>query len=205
MQRQGRSGAEARKVPVVSPILVQPAPSWAVTLAARQVSARLAQGKAVFCPGICQIGPLSRAGTLPFWRRTRPFQTRACRWTRLSCLVFPRGGSLPHLLCPWLPGVGVTCLLEVLAQGLVFLSWVSGQEPRHAGTGPNHLHMSAGERTLGNLHLSGTCWAPAQSASACGAASPTQGPWEPCVLHAVLSLCFQATAREAIQLPLLSL
>ena len=45
MQRQGRSRAEARKVPVASPNLVQTAPSWAGSLEARQVWARLAPGK----------------------------------------------------------------------------------------------------------------------------------------------------------------
>ena len=89
VERQGRSRAEARKAPVASPSLVQPALSWAVTPEARQVSAMLAQGRAASRPGLCQIGLLSRAGALPFWRRTGAFPTRACRHTRLGCLIFP--------------------------------------------------------------------------------------------------------------------
>ena len=76
-KRQGRSGAEARKAPVASPSLAQPAPSWAGSLAARQVWARLAQGRAASRQQLCQIGPLSRAGALASWRRTRLQPSRA--------------------------------------------------------------------------------------------------------------------------------
>ena len=48
-------------------------------------------------------------------------------------------------------------LQQVLPQGLLPLSWGCGQEPRHAGSGPKHLHMSLlGRRVLGNLRLSHT-------------------------------------------------
>ena len=71
MQRQGRSRAEARKPTVASPSLKEPAPSMAGSLAARQVRARLGQGRAASDQELCQIGPLSRAGVLPYWRRAR--------------------------------------------------------------------------------------------------------------------------------------
>ena len=45
-------------------------------------------------------------------------------------------------------------LQQVLPQGLLPLSWGCGQEPRHAGSGPNHLHMSLmGRIVLGNIRL----------------------------------------------------
>ncbi|RKX07144.1 hypothetical protein D9A57_11650, partial [Streptococcus agalactiae] len=34
------------------------------------------------------------------------------------------------------------CLLQVLAQGLLALSWGCGRESRHAGEGPKQLHTS---------------------------------------------------------------
>ena len=53
------------------------APSWEGSLAVRQVWARLAQGRAASRQQLCQIGPLSRAGALPSWRRTRLQPSRA--------------------------------------------------------------------------------------------------------------------------------
>ena len=45
-------------------------------------------------------------------------------------------------------------LLQVLAQGLLALSWGCGREPRHAGAGPNQLHTSLlGRRALGKLRV----------------------------------------------------
>ena len=68
--RQGRIGAEARKAPVASPRLAQTAPSWGGRLKARQVWARRAPGRAASRQKLCQIGALSRARALPYWRRT---------------------------------------------------------------------------------------------------------------------------------------
>ena len=62
--------------------------------------------------------------------------------TGLGCLLFPLGGSLPCWLCTRLSGGGSGLLQQVLPQGLLPLSWGCGQEPRHAGSGPKHLHMS---------------------------------------------------------------
>ena len=70
VQRQGRIGAEARKAPVASPRLAQTAPSWGGSLKARQVWARRAPGRAASRQKLCQIGALSRARALPYWRRT---------------------------------------------------------------------------------------------------------------------------------------
>ena len=65
---------------------------------------------------------------------------------------------LPSLLAVHSPiGGGAGLLQQVLPQGLLPLSWGCGQEPRHAGSGPKHLHMSLlGRRVLGNLRLSHT-------------------------------------------------
>ena len=125
-----------------------------------------------------QIGPLSRARALQYWRCTWLRASRAFSLTGLGCLLFPRGGSLPCWLCPRLSGGGAGLLQQVLAQGLRPLSWGCGQEPRHAGSGPNHLHMSLlGRRVLGNLRLSYTFWAPKESASVCaGLKTPARGP-----------------------------
>ena len=70
VQRQGRIGAEARKAPVATPRLLLPAPSWRGSLKARQVWARRAPGRAASRQELCQIGALSRARALPYWRRT---------------------------------------------------------------------------------------------------------------------------------------
>ena len=161
MQRQGRSGAEARKAPVASPSLTQPAPSWGGSLKARQVCAMLAPGRAASRPERCQIGALSRARALPNRRRTWLRASKAFSLTGLGCLLFPRGGSPPCCLCIRLSGGGAGLLQQVFPQGLLQLSWCCGREPRHAGSGLNHLHMSLlGRRVLGNLRLSYTFWAP---------------------------------------------
>ena len=153
VQRQGRSGGDARKAPAASPRLVQPAPSWAGSLSAMQAWARLAQSRASSCQQLCHIGPLSRAGALPYWRRTgaQPSRARAKRgWAASSSLEEAR---LP-LLFTRLPGGGALRLLQVLAQGLLALSWGCGREPRHAGAGPNQLQTSLLERrALGNLRV----------------------------------------------------
>ena len=115
MQRQGRSGAEARKAPEASPSLAQPAPSWAGSRAARQAWARLAQGRGDSRQQLCHIGPLSRAGALPYWRRpgAQASRARATRgWAASSSLEEAR---LP-LLFTRLPGGGALRLLQVLAQ-----------------------------------------------------------------------------------------
>ena len=39
--------------------------------------------------------------------------------------------------------MGALRLLQVLAQGLLALSWGCGREPRHAGAGPNQLHITS--------------------------------------------------------------
>ena len=96
----------------------------------------------------------------------------------LCCLLFPRGASLPCWLCTRRSGGGTRLLQQVLPQELFPLSWGCGRVPRHAGSGPNHRHMSVlGRRVLGNLRLSCTCWAPTESASRCaGLQTPARGP-----------------------------
>ena len=173
-----RTRAEAGKAPVASPSLTQPAPSWGGSLKARQVWARLAHGRTAPSQELCQIGPLSRARALPYWRRTWHRASRAFSLKGLGCLLFPRGGSLPCWLCIRLSGGGAGLLQQVLPQGLLQLSWCCAWEPRHAGSGPNHLHMSLlGRSVLGNLRLSYNFWAPKESASVCaGLKTPARGP-----------------------------
>ena len=122
--------------------LAQPAPSSGGSLKARQVWARLAPRRAASRRELCQIGALSRARALPYWRGTWLRASRAFNLMGLGCLLFPRGGSLPRWLCTRLSGGGAGLLQQVLPQGLLPLSWGCGQEPRHAGSGPKHLHMS---------------------------------------------------------------
>ena len=178
MHRQGRSIAEAKKAPVASSSLTQPAPSWGGSLKARQVWARLAQGRTAPRQELCQIGPLSRARALPYWGRTWLPASNAFSLTGLGCLLFPRGGSLPCWLCPRLTGGGAGLLQQVLPQGLLPLSWCCGREPRHGGSGPNHLHMSLqGRRVLGNLPLSHTLRTPTETDFGCpGMQTPARGP-----------------------------
>ena len=173
-----RTRAEARKAEVASPSLTQPAPSWGGSLKARQVWARLAHGRTAPSQELCQIGPLSRARALQYWRRTWLRASRAFSLTGLGCLLFPRGGSLPCWLCIRLSGGGAGLLQQVLPQGLLPLSWCCGREPRHGGSGPNHLHMSLlGRRVLGNLRLSHTLRAPTETAFGClGLQTPARGP-----------------------------
>ena len=77
-----------------------------------------------------------------------------------------------------LPGGAALRLLQVLAQGLLALSWGCGREPRQAGAGPNQLHTSLlGRRALGKLRVWGSCWAPRESASGCaGLQTQARGP-----------------------------
>ena len=169
---------------MASPSLVQPAPSWAVSLAARRDWAS------------------EKSWSSAVMEAHSAFPSRTCRRMRLGCLIFHREGRLPCMLCTRLPGGGATRFLEVLDQGLIPLSRGCGQEPRHSGAVPNHLPTALlGRRVLGNLRLSGTCWEPMDSASGGGAASVTQCPWERHALRAALSLCGQAPAGEAIQFP----
>ena len=163
---------------MASPRLELPAPSRGGSLKAGQVWARLPHRSAVTCKEPCQIGPLSRARALPYWRRTWLRAGRAFGLTGLGCLLFPRGGSLPCWLCTHRSGGGAGLLQQVLPQGLFPRSWVCGQEHRHAGSVSNDQHMSQlGRRVLGNLHLSYNLWAPTETAFGCaGLQTPARGP-----------------------------
>ena len=101
---------------------------------------------------------------------------------------------------------GCALAYQAGAQGsssrLLPLSWGCGQEPRHAGSGPKHLHVSAGEESAREptsvIHFMG---AHAISPRLSGAEDPSQGPWEPGALRVALNLGGQATAGGALQLP----
>ena len=155
-----------------------PAPSRGGSVKAGQVWARLAHRRAATRQEPCQIGPLSRARALPYWKRTWLRASRALSLTGLGCLLFPHGGSLPCWLCTRLSGGGSGLLQQVLPQGLLPVSWGCRTYPRHAGSGTNHLHMSLlGRRVLGNLPLSYTFCTPMESASVCaGLKTPARGP-----------------------------
>ena len=46
--------------------------------------------------------------------------------------------------------------------------------------GPNHIHTTLRwGRAPGKPSLAGACWAQTEFSSGCGAASPSQGPWDP--------------------------
>ena len=51
-------------------------------------------------------------------------------------------------------------------------------------------------RAPGKPSLAGACWAQTEDPSGCGAASPSQGRWDPNSLRPALSLGGQATAGE---------
>ena len=163
---------------MASPRLELPAPSRGGSLKAGKVWARLPHRRAATRQEPCQIGPLSRARALPYWRRTWLRASRAFSLSGLGCLLFPRGGSLPCWLCTRLSGGGSGLLQQVLPQGLLPLSWGCGREPRHAGSAQKHLHMSLlGRRVLGKLRLSYTVSAPTDSASGCaGLKTPARVP-----------------------------
>ena len=147
VQRQGWTRAEARNTLVASPSLLQPAPSWTVTLAARQIWARLAQGRAASRPGLCQIGPLSRSGALPFCRRTWDFTSRPCRCTQLACLVFHQGVSLPRMLCTRIhAGAPCTSYRSRLRGCFPELGLWAGAQT-HKGSHKQPAHVSAGEES----------------------------------------------------------
>ena len=102
---------------------------------------------------------------------------------------------------------GAGLLQQVLPQGLLPLSWGCGQEPRHEGSGPQPpAHVSAGEESAREptsvTHSQGTH---RDSLWLSGAADSSQGPWEPGVLRAALSLGGKATAEGALLLPFASL
>ena len=177
MQRQGRSRGDARKAPAASPSLVQPAPSWAGSLSARQVWARLAQSRASSCQQLCQIGPLSRAGALPYWRRTgaQPSRARAKRgWAASSSLEEARlpascslGFQVGALWPPAILGSGAPC---------PELGLWAGAQARRGRAQPAAL-VSAGEESAwestSERQLLG---AQGVSLRVCGAADHSQGP-----------------------------
>ena len=206
MQRQCRSGAEARKAPVASPNFAKAAPSWVGSLAARQVWPRFAQGRAASRQELCQIGPLSRAGALPSWRRTRLRPSRACSLRRLGCFVYPLGSSIPACCslgfqapapCPSFRSRIRGCSPEL---GL----WAGAQTHRCRTQTP--AHVSAGEESAREP----TCVRQLLGAhgvrlEVCGAPEPRQGPKEPGAHRAALSLGGQATAGGDLHLPFPSL
>ena len=191
---------------MVSPSVTLPAPSWGGSLKARQVWARLAHGRTAPRQELCQIGPLSRERALQYWRRTWLRASRAFSLKGLGCLLFSRGGSLPCWLCTRLSGGGSGLLQQVLPQGLLNLSWGCGREPRHAGSGTNHLHMSLlGRREVGKLRIIHFLGEHGISLRVCGAEDPNQGPWQPGALRGALSLAGHASPGGVLQLPFPSL
>ena len=147
-------------MPVPSPTLPQPAPSQEGTLEARHVLARLTQGRASSGPGFCGIMPGSRSGAPPVWKLTRPFPIQAYKHPPAGCLFSPKRGSLPHVLWTGLPRLGAKCFLDVFAQGLFPLSWLSARKPKHTGEGPKpHQHVQPrGCSVLGALLASVLLW-----------------------------------------------
>ena len=105
-----------------------------------------------------------------------------------------------------LPGAEALCLLQVLAQGLLALSWGCGRESRQAGSYPKLLHTSLlGRRAQGNDVSEAADGHPRSQ-------PPGMPGWRPqpvalggAVLRAALSLGDQATAEGALHLPFPSL
>ena len=180
---------------MVSPSLAQPAPSCARSLAERQFWARLAHGREASRQELCQIGPLSRARALLYWRHTRlgqeDFQLEGAG---LPPLPPRRLASLLAVHSPirW----GSRAPPAGLASGAASPElevWARTQTGRIRPQPP--ADVSAGEESARKprsvMHLLG---AHGVSLRVCGAAVPSQGPWEPGALRAVLSLGGQANA-----------
>ena len=133
VQRQGMSVAEVRKAPVACPSLAQPAPSWAGSLAGRQVWVRLAQCRTASRQELCQFGPLSRAGALPHWRRTQLRPSRAlsaCGW---AASAFPEEARFPTY-CSL--GFKAEALSASCRSRQLRLSWGGGGRPHTQGQAP---------------------------------------------------------------------
>ena len=81
---------------MASPRLAQLAHSWAGSIAARQVWARLAQGRAASRQQLCHIGPLSGAGALPYRRRTQVQRSRALHARGWAASYSPRTLASAH-------------------------------------------------------------------------------------------------------------
>ena len=117
--------------------------------------------------------------------------------------VLPSNRPATPLFSPacWEPGFQAwaqsTCP-ELSAQGLVPLRWGCAlPSPNAPGKAPNHIHTTLRwGRAPGKPSLAGACWAQTEFPSGCGAASPSQGPWDPDPLRPALSLGGQATAWE---------
>ena len=147
MQREGKSGAEARKAPAsdVSPTSAvcsfpcAKARSWEGFGEARP-------GRAASWPGLCAIAPGHRAGALPLWKLTRsiPIQLASSRSQPAS--------SLPRLETG-LPGLGTKHCLELSAQGLVPLCWCCDREPKRlhkVGPQTTSTHFCSGGQLQGS-------------------------------------------------------
>ena len=85
---------------------------------------------------------------------------------------------------------------ELSAQGLVPLRWGCAlPSPNAPGKAPNHIPTTLRwGRAPGKPSLAGACWAQTEFPSGCGAASPSQGRWDPDSLRPALSLGGQASA-----------
>ena len=198
MQRQGRSGAEARRAPVACPSFAQPAPSWAGSLAGRQVWVRLAQGRAASRQELCQIGPLSRAGALPYWRRTWLWPSRALAARGWAASASPGEARFPT---NYSLGFKAEARCASCRSRQLHLSWGGRWRPHTQGQAPATCtrlcsEESAREPTCVRQLLG----AHGVSLWVCGAADPSQGPWEPGALRVALSLSGQATCGGALHL-----
>ena len=122
--------------------------------------------------------------------------------------VLPSNRPATPLFSPacWEPGFQAwaqsTCP-ELSAQGLVPLRWGCAlPSPNAPGKAPNHIHTTLRwGRAPGKPSLAGACWAQTEDPSGCGAASPSQGRWDPDSLRPALSLGGQATAPQVRPCP----
>ena len=118
-------------------------------------------------------------------------------------------GGLPllpqrRLACPcavnWASRPGRKALPGALCSGAgspALRLWEEAQT--HRGRPEPCPHVSALEESSREPKSARHFLGPHEEHSGCGAASPTQGPWEPDSLHAALRLGGQATAWESIQ------
>ena len=70
--------------------------------------------------------------------------------------------------------------------------------PNAPGKAPNHIHTTLRwGRAPGKPSLAGACWALTEDPSGCGAASPSQGRWDPDSLRPALRLARTLAQKEA--------
>ena len=191
--------------PVASPSRAQPAPSWEGSLAARQ-SGQVSPGQSSLASATLPDRASEQSWSSAVLEAHSAPAKQGLSRTRLGCLLFLEEARLPAC-CSLGFQAGALCAYAGLASGAACpeLGLLAGAQARRGRPQPA-AHVSAGEESARQA----TCvrqllGAQGVSLRVCGAADPSQGPWEPGALRAVLSHGGQTTAGGALHLPFPSL